>query len=190
MEGFNEDIKNACKVLGEGGLILYPTDTIWGIGCDATDEAAVRRVYDLKKRADRKAMLVLIDTAAKIDRYVREVPDVAWDLAELADKPLTIIYPEGRNLAPNLPGEDGSIGIRITKEPFSHELCKAFRKPLVSTSANISGEPSPRSFGDIADEVKHGVDYIVRYRQEDKTERKPSGIIRFNADSSMQIIRK
>jgi L-threonylcarbamoyladenylate synthase len=190
MEGFNEDIKNACKVLGEGGLILYPTDTIWGIGCDATDEAAVRRVYDLKKRADRKAMLVLIDSPAKIERYVREVPDVAWDLVGLTDKPLTVVYPEGRNLAANLPGEDGSIGIRVTAEPFSHELCKAFRKPLVSTSANISGQPSPRSFGDIADEVKRSVDYIVKYRQTDKTEHQPSGIIRFKADGTIQIIRK
>ncbi|MDR2679904.1 MAG: threonylcarbamoyl-AMP synthase [Tannerella sp.] len=190
MERFDEDIKNTCKVMAEGGLVLYPTDTIWGIGCDATNEDAVRRVYELKRRTDHKAMLVLLDSPAKIDRYVSEIPDVAWDLVDLADKPLTVIYPGGRNLAPNLLGEDRSIGIRITKEAFSQKLCETFRRPVVSTSANISGQPSPLFFSDISDEVKQGVDYIVKYRREDKTRHNPSGIIRFEADGSIQIIRK
>ncbi|MDR1382197.1 MAG: threonylcarbamoyl-AMP synthase [Tannerella sp.] len=190
MEEFDEDIKNACRVLNGGGLILYPTDTVWGIGCDATDEGAVRRVYDLKKRADCRAMLVLLDSPAKVERYVREMPDIARDLIELADKPLTVVYSGCRNLAANLSGEDGSIGIRVTGEDFSRELCRAFRKPLVSTSANISGQPAPSSFGDIADEIRRGVDYIVRYRREDKTEHKPSTIIRLGSDNSIRIIRK
>ena len=190
MECFKEDIKNACEILRGGGVILYPTDTIWGIGCDATNENAVRRVYDLKKRTDHKAMLVLIDTVAKLDRYISEVPDIAWDLIELADKPLTIIYPGGKNLAANLLGEDGSIGIRVTKELFSQKLCEYFRNPLVSTSANISGQPSPLFFSDISDEVKNGVDYIVKYRQQENIKHAPSGIIYVGIDNTIQVIRK
>ncbi len=190
MERFKEDIKNACEVLARGGLILYPTDTIWGIGCDATNEDAVRRIYELKKRTDHKAMLVLIDSPARLDRYVSEVPDMAWNLIDVADKPLTIIYPAGKNLATNLLGEDSSIGIRVTNELFSQKLCERFRKPLVSTSANISGQPSPLFFSEISDEVKNGVDYIVSYRQDEKTKRTPSGIIRIGMDNTVQIIRK
>ena len=138
-----EDIKKACEVMAAGGIILYPTDTIWGIGCDATNEKAVQRVYELKRRADNKAMLVLMDSEAKLDRYVSDVPDIAWDLISVSDKPLTIIYSSAKNLATNLLGADGSVGIRITNEEFSKKLCERFRKPLVSTSANVSGEPSP-----------------------------------------------
>ena len=134
-----EDIKKACEVMRNGGVILYPTDTIWGIGCDATNEEAVKKVYDLKKRADNKAMLVLIDNPVKLQTYVEDVPEIAWDLIEASDKPLTIIYDKGKNLAANLLGENGSIGIRISKEQFSRDLCFRFRKPLVSTSANVSG---------------------------------------------------
>jgi L-threonylcarbamoyladenylate synthase len=190
MEYFSEDIGNACKVLLNGGLILYPTDTIWGIGCDAANEDAVRRIYSLKKRADHKAMLILVDSPAKIERYVSEVPDVAWDLTDLADKPLTIIYPGGKNLAAGLLGDDGSIGIRVTREAFSRTLCESFRRPVVSTSANISGQPAPLLFSDIADEVKNGVDYVVKYRRDDRNARKPSDVIRFSANGSIQIIRK
>jgi L-threonylcarbamoyladenylate synthase len=190
MKCFKEDIENACEVLAKGGLILYPTDTIWGVGCDATDEDAVRRVYGLKERTDHKAMLVLIDSPVKLDRYVSEVPDTAWDLIDLADKPLTIIYPKGKNLATNLLGEDSSIGIRITKEPFSQKLCERFRKPLVSTSANISGQPSPSFFNDISEEVRNGVDYIVSYRQDERVKHTPSGIIRIDMDHAIRIIRK
>ena len=129
--------------MSEGGVILYPTDTIWGIGCDATNEEAVRRVYEIKQRSDSKAMLVLVDSPVKVDFYVQDVPEVAWDLIELADKPLTIIYSGARNLAPNLLAEDGSVGIRVTSEAFSKRLCQQFRKAIVSTSANVSGQPSP-----------------------------------------------
>ena len=183
------DLKKACEVMAAGGLILYPTDTIWGIGCDATNEEAVRRVYELKRRSDHKAMLVLLDSEAKLNGYVSNVPDIAWDLIEVADKPLTIIYSDAKNLAPSLVGEDGSVGIRITREAFSRQLCERFRKPVVSTSANISGEPSPASFAEISEEVKKGVDYIVEYRQDDQTKAKPSSIIKLGDGGLVQVIR-
>lgn len=185
----SEDIKKACEVLQAGGLILYPTDTIWGIGCDATNEKAVQRVYELKKRIDNKAMLVLIDSAAKLESYVSEVPAIAWDLIEVSDKPLTIIFSDAKNLAASLLGEDGSVGIRVTQEAFSRNLCQRFRKPLVSTSANISGEPFPSCFSEISEEIKKGVDYIVQYRQEDVREAQPSGILKLSAGGLIQIIR-
>lgn len=185
----NEEIIKAQEVLYKGGLILYPTDTIWGIGCDATNEEAVRRVYELKKRTDSKALLVLIDNPVKLSFYVQEVPEIAWDLVEFADKPLTVIYPNARNLAPNLLAEDGSIGIRITKEDFSKKLCERFRKAIVSTSANVSGEPSPRFFDEISPEIIAGVDYVVDYRKTDKTPTQPSSIIRLGVGGQVQIIR-
>lgn len=184
-----DEIKKACEVLKTGGIILYPTDTIWGIGCDATNEQAVEKIYTLKKRIDNKAMLVLIDHPSKLQAYVDEVPDIAWDLIEVADKPLTIIYSQGRNLAANLLAADGSIGIRVTTEEFSHKLCESFRKPLVSTSANVSGEPSPATFDEIADVIKEGVDYVVRYRQDDMNKAKASGIIKLGSGGLFQVIR-
>ena len=184
-----EEVKKAQEVLYQGGLILYPTDTIWGIGCDATNEEAVKRVYELKKRVDSKAMLILVDTSAKLQFYVREVPEVAWDLVDLAEKPLTIIYPGARNLAPNLVAEDGSIGIRLTKEPFSRSLCERFRKAIVSTSANVSGKPSPRFFSEISLEILNGVDYVVNFRREEKTPVAPSSIIKLGTNGQFQIIR-
>jgi L-threonylcarbamoyladenylate synthase len=190
MENFKNDIINASKVLVAGGLILYPTDTIWGIGCDATDEAAVRRVYALKKRADGKAMIVLTDSVAKLNLYVKEIPETAYDIAELSDTPMTIIYPGGKNLAANLLADDKSIAIRITKAIFSKTLCEVFRKPIVSTSANISGELSPRTFSEISEEIKKGVDYIVEYSQNDNSVKKASSIIRIDVDNRVKIIRK
>lgn len=189
-EIIKDDIRKACEVLHQGGLILYPTDTIWGIGCDATNPEAVKRVYELKQRTDHKAMLVLIDSAAKLNAYVSEVPDIVWDLIDVANKPLTIIYSNAKNLAFNLLGEDGSVGIRITQESFSQKLCERFKKPLVSTSANISGLPSPGSFGEIAEAVKNGVDYIVRYRQNETIRCKPSGIIKVDTGGIIQVIRE
>lgn len=186
----NEEIKKACQVMREGGVILYPTDTIWGIGCDATNEDAVRRVYEIKQRADSKAMLVLVDSAVKVDFYVQDVPEVAWDLIELADKPLTIIYSGARNLAPNLLAEDGSVGIRVTSEEFSKRLCQQFRKAIVSTSANISGQPSPQNFSEISDEIKAAVDYIVDYRREETGKAKPSSIIKLDKGGVIKIIRQ
>ncbi len=185
-----DEIKKACKVLASGGVILYPTDTVWGIGCDATDEEAVRRVYDIKRRADDKAMLVLVDSTVKVDFYVGDVPEIAWDLIELADKPLTIIYPAARNLARNLVAEDGSVGIRVTKEAFSQALCRQFRKAIVSTSANVSGTPSPANFSQISEEIKSAVDYTVDYRREEQSLSKPSGIIKLGHGGVVQVIRE
>lgn len=184
-----EDIQKACEVMRAGGIILYPTDTIWGIGCDATNEEAVRKVYDLKRRTDNKAMLVLTDSPAKLSMYVSDMPDIAWDLIEVADKPLTIIYPEAKNLANNLLGEDGSVGIRVTTEEFSRKLCERYRMPLVSTSANVSGEPSPANFQEVSETIRNGVDYIVRYRQDDMSKTKPSNIIKLGAGGVIQVIR-
>jgi len=185
----DDDIQEALKVLQAGGIILYPTDTIWGIGCDATDEKAVHKIYALKNRVDNKAMLVLTDSSAKLNMYVSDIPDIAWDLIEVADKPLTIIYPKAKNLAKNLLADDGSVGIRITNETFSHKLCERFRKPLVSTSANVSGCPSPKNFSEISDEIKNGVDYIVKFRQDDYSQSKPSGIVKLGAGGLIKVIR-
>lgn len=185
-----EDIKKACQVMYEGGVILYPTDTVWGIGCDATNEEAVRRVYEIKKRADSKALLVLVDTPVKVDFYVQDVPSIAWDLIELSDKPLTIIYSGARNLAPNLLAEDGSVGIRVTNEEFSKRLCQRFRKAIVSTSANVSGQPAAANFSEISEEIKSAVDYIVGYRQDDLSKPKPSSIIKLDKGGVIKIIRE
>lgn len=184
-----EDIKKACEILQAGGIILYPTDTIWGIGCDATNESAVQRIYELKQRADNKAMLVLTDSAAKLDMYVSHVPEIAWDLINVSDKPLTIIYPEAKNLASNLLADDGSVGIRITNEEFSRRLCERFRRPLVSTSANVSGDVSAANFSEISDTIKKGVDYIVKYRQDETAKAQPSGIIKLGEGGLIQVIR-
>lgn len=187
---FNEDIKQACEVMQRGGVILYPTDTIWGIGCDATNEAAIQRVYEIKQRADSKALIVLTDSEPKVEFYVTEVPDTAWQLLDVAVKPLTLIYPGARNLAPNLLAEDGSIAIRITKETFSQQLCRRFKKAIVSTSANISGAPSPHNFSEISDEIKNAVDYIVKARQDETGNSLPSSIIKLEANGTIKIIRE
>lgn len=173
-----------------GGVILYPTDTIWGLGCDATNEEAVKRVYEIKKRVDSKALIVLIDRDVKLQFYVDQVPEIAYDLIEYSDKPLTIIYDGARNLASNLMAEDGSIGIRITKEEFSSKLCERFKKAIVSTSANISGAPSPANFDEVSEEIKKSVDYIVNYRQDDLTKAKPSGIIKLGRNCEVKVIRE
>ncbi len=186
---YKADIDEACRVMNDGGVILYPTDTIWGIGCDATNEEAVRKVYDIKQREDSKALIVLVDSTAKVNAHVDAMPDVAWDLIEMATAPMTIIYDHGRGLAPNLLAEDGSVGIRVTGEAFSHDLCFRFKRPIVSTSANISGHPSPANFGEIDEEIKAKVDYIVKYRQEDTGKSKPSNIIKLGAGGEVRIIR-
>ena len=204
-----EDLQEALRVLRSGGIIVYPTDTVWGIGCDATNEEAVRRIYALKQREDSKSMLVLLDSAAKLDYYV-EVPETAEMLLATTEndqspitnhqspianhqspiaKPLTLIYPKARNLASNLIAEDGSIGIRITNEPFSKALCAQLRHPIVSTSANISGEPTPRYFREISEQILDNTDYNCLFRREDETPHEPSSIIKINADGSFKIIR-
>jgi L-threonylcarbamoyladenylate synthase len=184
-----EEVKKACEVMNRGGVILYPTDTVWGIGCDATNPEAVSKIYEIKRRSDSKAMLVLVDSAVKVDFYVSDVPDVAWDLIELTDRPLTIIYDGARNLAPNLLSEDGSVGIRVTAEEFSHALCQRFRKAIVSTSANISGQPGAACFGEISEEIKSAVDYIVDYRRDDTTKATPSSIIKLGQGGVVKVIR-
>lgn len=185
-----EDIKTAVQILRKGGLILYPTDTIWGIGCDASNEDAVRRIFQLKQREDSKAMICLVDNANRMQRYLRQVPDVAWDLVGFAEKPLTLILDGAVNLAPSLIAEDGSVGIRVTRENISHELCYRYERAIVSTSANISGAPSPSCFAEISDEIKNGVDYIMLSRQNDLSKGKPSQIIKLGLDGQIQIIRK
>lgn len=188
-EKLKEEVRKACEVLKNGGIILYPTDTIWGIGCDATNEEAVKRVYELKHREDSKAMLVLLDDVGKLASYV-DVPDVAYELLEVNDKPMTIIYPNAKNLAKNLIAQDRTIGIRITSEAFTKALLYRFRKPIVSTSANISGESSPKCFGEISDAVKSAVDYVVDFRQGETSNPAPSSIIKLGVGGEIQIIRK
>ncbi|MBB1550609.1 MAG: threonylcarbamoyl-AMP synthase [Prevotella sp.] len=185
-----EDIKNAVKVLREGGVILYPTDTVWGIGCDATNAKAVAKVYDIKHRDDSKALICLVDSDARLQRYVRNVPAVAWDLLDAAIKPTTVILDDATNLAPNLIAEDGSIALRITREAFSHELCYRFQKAIVSTSANISGEPAAQNYRDISEEIINSVDYVCWSRRQEHKPHTPSSIIRLKPDGEVTIIRK
>lgn len=185
-----EDIKNAIEVMKQGGVILYPTDTVWGIGCDATNAEAVAKVYKIKKRDDSKALICLVDSDARLQRYVRNVPNVAWDILDIATKPTTIILDGAINLAPNLIAEDGSIALRITKEPFSHELCYRFQKPLVSTSANISGEPAAANYNDISQELIDAVDYVCFSRRQEHKPHTPSSIIKLKEDGEVTIIRK
>lgn len=185
----SEDLKEAVEILKKGGLILYPTDTIWGIGCDATNSEAVRKIFSLKKRSDSKSMLVLVHDEASLERIVEEVPEITWDLLEAAVDPITVIYDGAKGIAPELIAEDGSIGIRITKELFSNELCKKLGIPLVSTSANISGDKSPSYFSEISEEIQKGVDYIVKYRQTDKEPHRPSNIIKLSKEGIIKIIR-
>ena len=184
-----QDIKNAVEVLRRGGVILYPTDTIWGIGCDATNAAAVERVYKIKQRDDSKALICLVDSDARLQRYVRKVPDVAWQLIDCVVKPTTIILDGAVNLAPNLIADDGSIGIRITQEPFSKELCYRFQKAIVSTSANISGEPAAQNYRDIDPKIMEQVDYVCFARRQEHKPHQPSAIIRLGIDGQVKIIR-
>lgn len=186
----NDDIKAALEVLQKGGVILYPTDTIWGLGCDACNEEAVKRVYAIKNRVDSKSMLVLMENAALLERYVDEVPEIAYDLIELSEKPMTIIYDGARGLAKNLVAEDGSIGIRITTETFSSELIRRFKRPIVSTSANVSGRPSPANFSEIEQEIIDAVDYVVKYRQDDNAKAVPSSIMKLGRGGEIKIIRE
>ena len=184
-----EDLKKALEVLRQGGVILYPTDTVWGLGCDATNPAAVKRIFEIKQREDAKSMLVLIENQNMLNSYVREVPEVAWQLIEVADKPMTIVYPGAKNLADNLVAPDGSVGIRVTSEIFTEQLIQRFRKPVVSTSANISGKPTPQNFDEIAEEIKSAVDYVVQYRQDEMARVSPSSIIKLGTGGEIQIIR-
>lgn len=185
-----QDIAGAIEVLKRGGVILYPTDTVWGIGCDATRSDAVKRIYDIKKRADSKAMIVLLSRPDDLWRYVDTVPEVAPELIEAAVRPLTIVYDHGINMAPELMAADGSVGIRITRERVSSMLCRQLRRPLVSTSANISGSPTPALFKEISPEIIGAVDYVMESRRGDLTRSLPSQVIKLSDSGVVKILRK
>ena len=185
-----EDIQKAVEVMRKGGIILYPTDTVWGIGCDATNSEAVAKIYKIKHRDDSKALVCLVDSDARLQKYVRNVPEVAWLLIDAVVKPTTLILDGAVNLAPNLIAEDGSIGIRITNEPFSKELCYRFQKAIVSTSVNISGEPAAQNFCDISEELLSAVDYVCFSRRQEHKPHQPSTIIKIGMTGEINIIRK
>jgi L-threonylcarbamoyladenylate synthase len=184
------ELEKALEVLKSGGIILYPTDTIWGIGCDATNEEAVQKVMALKGRSASKSLIVLVDNDNKLASYVREIPDVAYDLIEYAENPLTIVYSNAKNLAPSVINEDGSVGIRVVKHTFCQQLIQRFRLPIVSTSANISGEPAPKNFSEVSQEIIDGVDYVVNLEQEASEEKTPSTIMKLSPDGLFTFIRR
>ena len=190
MGNFDKDIKAAVEVMRRGGVILYPTDTVWGIGCDATNPEAVAKVYAIKHREDSKAMICLVDSEARLQRYVRNVPNVAWDVIEMATTPVTVILDGAANLAPNLLAEDGSVAMRVTREPFSNQLCYRFQKAIVSTSANISGNPPASNYCDIDPELLAAVDYVCTSRRQEKKPHTPSSIIRLRPNGEVEVIRK
>ncbi|MDE5674214.1 MAG: threonylcarbamoyl-AMP synthase [Muribaculaceae bacterium] len=184
-----EDIRQAVECLKKGGIILYPTDTVWGIGCDATNPDAVKKIYDLKRRAESKSMLVLVESDGALERIVDDIPEVAWELIDAAVNPLTVIYDHPKHVAPELLAPDGSLGIRITSEKYSNELCRRLRRPLVSTSANISGDKAARVYGEISEQIINGVDYVATYRRDDNSPAAPSNIIKVSGGGLIKIIR-
>ncbi|MBE9603020.1 L-threonylcarbamoyladenylate synthase [Pedobacter sp. MC2016-24] len=184
------EIDKALAVLKAGGVILYPTDTIWGLGCDATNEAAVAKINAIKGRAEDKSLIILLDSDAKLQSYVTEIPEVAYELIEYTEQPLTLVLSGAKNLAKNVINADGSIGVRIVKHDFCEQLIQRFRKPITSTSANLSGQPAPRFFDDIADEIKAAVDHIVDWEQELKVDKRPSTIMKLSPGGQFSFIRK
>lgn len=184
------EIEKTCEILRNGGVILYPTDTVWGIGCDATNQKAIQRIYGIKERDDKKSMLVLMDNEVRLSAYISDIPEIAFELIEVSENPLTIIYPGARNLPENIIADDGSIGIRITSDPFCQKLIRRLGRPIVSTSANISGEPSPAVFPDISELIINRVDHVVQWRQDDLKRSKPSSIIKIDSRGYIEIIRK
>lgn len=185
-----EEIEKALTVLKSGGVILYPTDTVWGLGCDATNEAAVEKINQIKQRPGNKSFILLLDSDHKIPSYVNDVPELAYDLIEYAENPLTIIFSHAKNVAPNVINEDGSIGIRIVRHSFCEQLLQRFKKPIVSTSANISGDPTPATFDEISNQIKEGVDYVVDYEQSDSAPKTPSTIMKLSPSGEFHFIRK
>lgn len=185
-----DDINKALEVLKAGGIILYPTDTIWGLGCDATNADAVNRIIKLKGREESKSLIILVDTENKIESYVSDVPEIAYELIEYAENPLTIVFSGAKNLASNVINADKSVGIRVVKHPFCEQLIQRLRKPIVSTSANLSGQPSPKNFSEISPEILEGVDYIVDFEQDDYSEKKASTIMKLEADGRFTFIRR
>lgn len=187
---FEEDLRNSLKILKEGGVILYPTDTVWGLGCDPTNSAAVEKIFTIKSRSDSKSLIILVDGDQMLERYVRDIPEIVFELINVSDTPLTIIYPNGKNLATGVCSADGSVGLRICREIFCQELIKRFRKPIISTSANISGNPSPSNFGEIKSDIINSVDYVVKFRQEDRQKHSASPVIRVEQNGVIKVIRK
>lgn len=185
-----EDIHEACRVMQARGVILYPTDTVWGIGCDATCSDAVKRVFEIKRRIDSKALIVLVGDMAQLSKYVANVPEEARSIIASATRPTTIVYDHGQDLAPELLADDGSVGIRVTAESFSRRLCNTFNKPIVSTSANISGQPAPAVFRNITPEILDSVDYIVRCRREENAPHRPSSVIKISDNGTINILRQ
>lgn len=183
-----EEINKCLEVLKKGGLILYPTDTVWGIGCDATNEAAVKKVYELKRREDSKALICLVGSDVMLEKHVEKVPDVAYDIMDLSEKPVTIIYDSPKGVALNLIAEDNTMAIRVASDKFCKYLITKFKKPIVSTSANVSGKPTPHSFAQIDHAILKGVDYAVTLHR-DKTNNAPSSIIKLGNDATVKIIR-
>ena len=188
-QNLNIEIGKIIQILKQGGTILYPTDTIWGIGCDATNSIAIKAIYNIKNRERNKSMLILVNDIEMLKNYVRKVPEQVYAAMEAIQNPLTIIYPEGKNLAPNLLAEDGSIGIRIVKDEFCQKLIKEFGKPIVSTSANLSGKNPPLGYFDISDDIKTNVNYIVPLRLEEFSPHKQSNIIKINMAGDIEILR-
>ena len=186
---FGDDIRSALKTLRAGGVILYPTDTVWGLGCDATNSEAVKKIYSIKQRAANKSLIILVNSPSMLTRYVDNPPEVALQLAELAESPLTIVYDRGRNLAEGVASADGSVGVRICADPFCDELITALRKPLVSTSANISGSDAPAIFDEISEELKASVDYVCLWKQDDRSRAKASSVIRVSGNGVVKILR-
>jgi L-threonylcarbamoyladenylate synthase len=187
---YKEDLKLALKTLREGGIILYPTDTIWGLGCDATNGKAVEKIFQIKKRRETQSLIILVNGYPMLERYVSNIPDTAASILDVADKPLTIIYPIGKNLAPGVCSEDGSVGIRICDDNFCSELISQFRKPIVSTSANCSEAPSPSIYSEIEEEIIKSADYVVKHRQEEIKKNTPSSIIKVDNNGVFKIIRQ
>ncbi|WP_113662906.1 L-threonylcarbamoyladenylate synthase [Pedobacter nanyangensis] len=185
-----EEINKALEILKSGGVILYPTDTVWGLGCDATNQEAAAKINEIKGRPTEKSLIVLLDTDHKLQSYVNDLPEVAYDLIEYAEKPLTVVFSNAKNLAPNVINTDGSVGIRIPKHDFCQQLIQRFRKPIVSTSANISGQPTPKFFDEISDEIKEAVDYVVDLEQENRTPKQPSTIVKLGPGGQFEFIRK
>lgn len=183
------DISKAVSVMKRGGVILYPTDTVWGIGCDATSSDAIRRVYEIKRRSDSKALISLVSDIDMLERFVGNVPLSVADFLEKSDRPTTVVYPSCRLLAPELLADDGSAGIRVTSEIYSRGLCQELGVPVVSTSANISGEPAPALFSEISDEIISAVDYVADFRRDDSTVSAPSRVVKLNSDGSFIILR-
>lgn len=184
-----KEINKCIEVLKSGGIILYPTDTVWGIGCDATNEEAVKKIYELKQREDSKSMIVIVGNDAMLQKHLKDVPDLAWDIIDLATKPTTIIYPNATQLAKNVVANDGSVGIRLVKEGFANQLVQKFGKPIVSTSANTSGKSTPNNFSEITNEIKSSVDYVVNATF-DKGNHQPSSILKLGLKGEIEVLRK